>query len=80
MKLMIILFYKSKCISKSCINPPAYKLLTYSPIEIKYLYLKSEYNTSIRTSYNNLKNDTNLNINQINFLQKQFLKNNFRTI
>ena len=60
------------------INLPRY--IYYTHEEIKYLYLKSEYNTSIRSSYNNLKNDTNLSTNQINFLQKQFLKNNFRTI
>ena len=56
------------------------RFIYYTHDEIKYLYLKTDYNTCIKNSYHNIKNNPDLDINQQIFLQKQFLQNNFRTI
>lgn len=63
---------------KGYIQLPRY--IYYTHDEIKYLYLKTNYDICIRKSYHNLKNNSNLDIDELNFIQKQFLENNFRTI
>ena len=63
---------------KGYLQLPRY--IYYTHDEIKYLYLKTHYDTCIRKSYNKLKNNSDLDIDELNFMQKQFLESNFRTI